>query len=687
MKKLLVAFFLLLIPQVVFGAWDAPIGIPDPTFPSDLDVARPSLPDPWNENTAGFYYIKNGGTNAGNGYPADPKDSIPTGSLSAGDVVVIEVGTEYPDNETVSDDGTSESPIWIMSSSDGTKADCTGAWSITGDYIIIDDIEQDTGASEGSFNVSGGNYVMLRDVAVTFTHDTSNGAGIGISGGASYVVIYSCEIGPLGDWTRSNPASDMDQHGVKVSGSADHIWIVDNAFEQVMGDGVQVGDGAPTNTPEDILYIYIGRNTAYQMCQSGFWTKNATDVIMSENTVHTINEDCPGGEGQGMGGQYDGTYVWFLYNTIYDAAGGICINGSDDGDGGPWYAIGNVIYNIESSESTGDTCNAYNYGALKYRNSGGFNAFYNTVYNVDSFLCVVPISGVVVRNNIFSSPKTNDCPCINVQEYPTMDYNLYSQAAITFGWDGSGSTADSTIEYNSVSTFAAGETEEQNSPTPGDPVFVNAPSDFNIQTSSPAKDVGTLESALADFNTRYSIEILTDLNDTARPKGAGWDIGSYEYDISGSIALTGTLFSNNDESDVVDGDGFTVIATATSTEFVATAGDDNAITTAIIQGLAGSASWNTCMDSQDHNDLTCTTTVCTLVIDDCGAYAIDSNDTITWTFPSTAVVSETEIVATPTVEIIAQSPVSPPPTVSNIGSGGLTISNEGSGGLTVVLYE
>ncbi len=184
--------------------------------------------------------------------------------------------------------------------------------------------------------------------------------------------------------------------------SANGLWFVDSVFHHIQGDGIQVGD--QNNAASAINKVYIGRNQAHHNLQSCFWTKNATDVIMSENVCSDITFS-PGGDGQGMGGQYDPKHVWFLYNTIYNTKAGIKVSGASAGTGGPWYMIGNRIHAVQS-----DSCNNYDMGALSFRNSGGATMLFNTIHDVDMFVAVPTGTGITVRNNIFSSQPPPAAP-------------------------------------------------------------------------------------------------------------------------------------------------------------------------------------------------------------------------------------------------------------------------------------
>lgn len=475
-------------------AWSPPVGIPVPPWPADLDIARPALPSPWTAETAGWYFISASGcSDSGRiyGYPGAPRCSFPL-SPAAGSKIVLN-GTITGDMG-LSFSGTSASPIWVMGYSTTAPPTATGSWGVEGSYKIIDGIAFSSGSRDENLFLGGGNN-MIRNLSFVNTYSTSNGAVI--AGGGTNNVMYRVTISQSGDWRYS--ASDIDRHGVKVLSGANGVWYLDSTFYHIQGDGIQVGD--QTDAASTINKVYIGRNRAYENLQSCFWTKNATDVVMSENVCSDITFS-PGGDGQGMGGQYDPGYVWFLNNTIYNTKAGIKVSGASAGTGGPWYMIGNRIYTVQS-----DSCNNYDVGALSFRNSGGVTMLFNTVHDVDMFVGIPTGSGITVKNNIFSSKRTAaGCTALDVNISFTHDYNLFSAAGYDPG-----------SEPNKVTA---------------DPLFVNAgAANFALQASSPAVNAAapTEEAAFAAFQARYGFSIRKDFAGTARPQGTRWDIGAYEY--------------------------------------------------------------------------------------------------------------------------------------------------------------
>ncbi|MBE0568479.1 MAG: hypothetical protein IH577_02230 [Deltaproteobacteria bacterium] len=481
------------------SAWTPPVGIPAPPWPADLDLARPALPSPWTAETAGWYFISGSGcSDSGRtyGYPGAPRCSFPS-SPAAGSKIVVD-GT-IPGDENLSFSGTSGSPTWVMGFSTSSPPTATGSWGVEGSYKIIDGIAFSSGSRDENLHLGGGNN-MIRNLSFVNTYSSSNGAVV--AGGGTNNVMYRCSISQSGDWRYS--ASDIDRHGVKVLSGTNGAWYLDSAFYHIQGDGIQVGDEG--NAASAINKVYIGRNRAYENLQSCFWTKNATDVVMSENVCSDITFS-PGGDGQGMGGQYDPKYVWFLNNTIYNTKAGIKVSGASSGSGGPWYMIGNRIYAVQS-----DSCNNYDVGALSFRNSGGATMLFNTVHDVDMFVGVPTGSGITVRNNIFSSKRTAaGCAALDVDVSFAHDYNLFSAAGYDPG-----------SEPNKVTAV---------------PLFVNAAAgNFALQAGSPAVNAANPaeEAAFAAFQARYGFGIKKDFAGTARPQGTRWDIGAFEYPSGGA---------------------------------------------------------------------------------------------------------------------------------------------------------
>src|SRR5437773_2317554 len=96
-------------------SWTPPIGIPDPGW-GVTNPVMPALPSSWNQNTSNFYYVRQGGSNSGNGFPSSPRGSIPS-PIPAGAVVVIDNSSTFSLPTNIVSGGTSGSPCFLVGSS------------------------------------------------------------------------------------------------------------------------------------------------------------------------------------------------------------------------------------------------------------------------------------------------------------------------------------------------------------------------------------------------------------------------------------------------------------------------------------------------------------------------------------------------------------------------------------------
>ena len=153
-----------------------------------------------------------------------------------------------------------------------------------------------------------------------------------------------------------------------------------------------------------------------------------------------------------------------------------------------------------------------NYQGMRCQESVSGDKWYNnTIYNSadDGFTMTSGCANTEFKNNIImlSGVRHIDIKTGATTGH-TIDNNLYGDDSATkFDWGGS------------VSNFASWKTnssQDGNSPTPADPLFVNAASDnFQLQSASPAIDAGVDVSLTQDFAGR----VISGLP----------DIGAYEF--------------------------------------------------------------------------------------------------------------------------------------------------------------
>jgi hypothetical protein len=185
--------------------------------------------------------------------------------------------------------------------------------------------------------------------------------------------------------------------------------------------------------------------------------------------------------------------------------------------------------------------------------------------------------------------------------------------------------------------------------------------DNTIDTST-VRYVGSLETFTdtgLTGGTDYYYKIFA--YDTYINYASGAGTGPHTPSEPVSAAVSGTITPSASESDIVSG-GKTIIITLTNDTWIATVGADNAITTALINGITAYATpdygWNNVVKANmtyEDVDLS-SATVVEITLGPEATYSITAQETIKVTVPASALVtSSSAVVATPTFGISGSS--------------------------------
>jgi hypothetical protein len=520
-------------PRADAASWTAPIGIPAPSFGIN-ESARPA-PSPWTSPVAGYYYVdatKSAATDSSNPYgtPARPRRTIPT-ALPAGSVVELH-GTYDANHESpnvIVAAGTATNPVFIRGVSATARPLARAIWQVSGSYLVLENLEfgpLDASTTGGVVIRAPGHHIALRHSNV---HGNLTGGGVGVvswDAGATIqqVVVYDNSIHDNGDL---NATFDQDTHGIAVSERASSIWIVDNELARNSGDGIQINAGSTANQ-STTHHIYVARNVAHHNRQTGMWVKQATDVIFSENFCFS-HRPSDWSYGQCMGYQYATERVWFIANHIEDCDVGIGVSSDSQGTGTQSYFIGNVIHNIHHSTPDYSPTSGWSSAAIMMAGGLERHVVNNSIYDVDAGISSPSSAGTLeIANNAIAKVTVAAANHILVELSSLASRTVLSHNVLE--GDARMRLGGSQVHYTSAQLAASGSLK-------ADPQFVDpANHDFHLRSTSPAIDAGQLEGVYAVFQQRYGISIAKAADGVARPQGAGWDIGGYEF----SVGCSGT---------------------------------------------------------------------------------------------------------------------------------------------------
>ncbi len=334
--------------------------------------------------------------------------------------------------------------------------------------------------------------------------------------------------------------------------------------------------------------VIIENNKTYNTISSGIGAWASKNITIKNNEVQLA---CNDGNQECISvGAVDGFEV--AYNHIFNGGPGtnggegICLkDGSSNGK-----AYKNHVHNINRPGIYVDAWDKHTYNIDVYQNivhdneSTGFSIaseqggllenirFYNNISYKNKWAglnfstCCIdnhPVSNVKVINNTFynngKDPWGGGILLENPQVTNVVIRNNISSQNLTFQMavDPKVSQSNYTADHNLIDGFR-GDPDEINGTdyVKGDPFFVNFQTpDFNIQQNSPAIDKGSATDAPMD-----------DYAGKARPFGAGYDIGAYEYihASSSSFSIIACDINGDNKKDVLLKDNSGIIKYTTN---------------------------------------------------------------------------------------------------------------------------
>ena len=516
----------LVLPHTAFSAFPPIIGIPTPLFGVDeshtmyagqqynYGGALGAYKDAGNGPYTHYIDSTNvASTDDNNDYgsPSKPRKTIPP-TVPEGSVIEVHNGmnTNGFGEYIMWGAGTAEKPIFyrgINSPRLGSGKTDIGYYA-NAKYIIVE------GFSIFSVIIPGrqeGTVFTTSNIAVRnceITGDAGDG-GVRIYSNTSNtvknIVVYNNTIHENGDWLANY---DQDVHGVGIFPWTSYVWVIDNTIYHNSGDGVQVVNNGVFGAPYMQHHIYIGRNVSHHNKQTGMWTKTASDIVFSQNTIYGHRPSDSSG-GQGMGYQYDPKRVWYLFNTVYDNTLGIGNGSVNNGGREDVYMIGNVIYNNISSGiqiNGGDETVEIVNNTLFNNPKGIENGYYQAKINI--------------TNNIISGGATHIY-------FPSTYITANNSNVVNTLFD-----SHAVINWNDVIRDVSSMQSIGKCPgcAEGNSLFINqATNNFDLTESSPSIDKGIVHTGYARFETLYGIDIKKDKTGRTRPSGSAWDMGAYEY--------------------------------------------------------------------------------------------------------------------------------------------------------------
>ncbi len=504
-----------------------PVGIPSPEF-GIIEKLEDyyQRPDPWNEETPGWYYISQQHPQANNnhafGTPTAPRATIPD-PVPAGSVVVLD--GEYNFAPTGYDriivDGTESQPVFIIGE---PGAVVTRKWQMVASYLIVDGLEF-TGLGKIEMRYPS-HHIAFRNGEHHNMPGKFGGSGDSATEKVEHIVIYNNKIHSQEGWNE-DASNDLDNHAIKFDTWVDLVWVIGNEGYHNGGSFIQVGNKYAGNDLERNRYYYIGGNKLYENRQSPIEIKQSSDIIVSSNTLFNNTRIQSNAAGQGgLYILYGPARIWVINNHIYASNFGIAVGSNSGGEGQGVYIVGNLIHDI--AVEAGDAYNSNTaWAPAAVMLAGGQDRYVvnNTILSVDGGIHSPSSPPLQIQGNLIANVSKG--------------YHIFLESSSTFDVSSvvnnaffqSGNTPSYRLgnaQYSSINEFE-GAWGNANDNIESDPLLV-APDthDFTLSNASPLLDSGIESEVYQAFEGLYGFGIRKDMNGVTRFQGTGWDIGVYE---------------------------------------------------------------------------------------------------------------------------------------------------------------
>lgn len=282
--------------------------------------------------------------------------------------------------------------------------------------VIIDFVEAPKIEAIGAMN-----NVICRNSHFYSKDGISGGGSVfkGLSGRiASNILIYNCNFYDGGNWQAD---FDEDINGLRIGDYSNNVHVYNCKAWHNSGDGFSV-----YGSNENLKNVFINRCVAFENKQTGFWSKQASRVVFSENMSynHAPIGTHPSAYGAGMGFQYGPEDIWFICNGIFNCNFGIQSQSTSGmGNGKNCYILGNKIHQITPSRF--DQSSTWGNAGITLASNANKHIFHNIFHNCHRGVNVIAAQKLEILGNVFNAIN-NEVINIDATDDPIIENNVAS---------------------------------------------------------------------------------------------------------------------------------------------------------------------------------------------------------------------------------------------------------------------